>query len=68
MLIPSMAKTTPLILDTIVDHKRQEVQQQQGQLPLEQLQQQSSSAPRGKISFLAALQNNERSPSLIAEA
>jgi indole-3-glycerol phosphate synthase len=67
MPIPSIPTTTPLILDTIVAHKRQEVQQQQGQLPLEQLQQQWSSAPRGKISFLAALQKSQLSPSLIAE-
>jgi indole-3-glycerol phosphate synthase len=68
MPIPSIpTTTTPPILTTIVGHKRQEVQQQQAQLPLAQLQQQLHHAPRGKISFLNALQNSQRSPSLIAE-
>ena len=68
MPIPSMpTTTTPPILTTIVHHKRQEVQQQQAQLPLAQLQQQLRHAPRGKISFLDALQTSQRSPSLIAE-
>ncbi len=68
MPIPSMPTTSaaPQILKTIVRHKREEVQQQQAQLPLVQLQQ-VSSTPRGKISFLNALQNSQRSPSLIAE-
>ena len=68
MPIPSMpTTTTPPILTTIVHHKRQEVQQQQAQLPLAQLQQRLRHAPRGKISFLDALQTSQRSPSLIAE-
>ena len=65
--MPMPTTTTPPILTTIVHHKRQEVQQQQAQLPLAQLQQQLRHAPRGKISFLDALQTSQRSPSLIAE-
>jgi len=54
------------ILDEIVSQKRQEVAQMYKQLPLAALQQQLASAPPVR-DFLKALQQNQHSPSLIAE-
>jgi indole-3-glycerol phosphate synthase len=62
---PSTKTSTPM-LDEIICYKRQEVKQQQAQLPLAQLHLQLSVASRAKIKFLEALQTSQ-SPSLIAE-
>jgi indole-3-glycerol phosphate synthase len=59
--------STPPMLYAIVRHKRQEVKQQQAQMPLAQLHLQLSVASRAKVKFLEALKNSQRSPSLIAE-
>jgi indole-3-glycerol phosphate synthase len=64
---PPQTTSPPPILDAIVRHKRQEVKQQQAQLPLAQLHLQLTMAARAKIKFLEALQTSQRSPSLIAE-
>ncbi len=58
--------STRHILDEIVSQKRQEVAQMYKQLPLAALQQQLATAPPVR-DFLAALQQNQHHPSLIAE-
>jgi indole-3-glycerol phosphate synthase len=64
--IPPTKASTPM-LDEIIRHKRQEVKQQQAQLPLAQVHMKLSVATRAKIKFLEALKTSQRSPSLIAE-
>lgn len=66
---PPSTRTSPSspVLEAIVRHKRQEVKQQQAQIPLAKMHLQLSVASRAKIKFLEALQTSQRSPSLIAE-
>ncbi|MFN6481863.1 MULTISPECIES: indole-3-glycerol phosphate synthase TrpC [unclassified Nostoc] len=58
--------TSRHILEEIVLHKRQEVDQMQQELPLASLRQQLNTAPTVR-NFLTALQENYNQPSLIAE-
>jgi indole-3-glycerol phosphate synthase len=62
---PSPTVSYPMILEAIVDNKRQEVKQMYAKLPLSKLQQQSQGLPTRK--FILALQQSLVLPSIIAE-